>query len=117
MFSITYKPIKTAVSFHFVPIPGASNFAHGVNLRLNNSAPGPIKRPVKRPGVFVSAGHSILNGFGYHRSHQAVWFSTLILAAARDPLALATNRVASTCHADVGAHRAKHVGPLGIFEG
>ena len=28
------QTLKTAVSFHFVPIPGASNFAHGAKLRL-----------------------------------------------------------------------------------
>jgi len=28
------QTFKTAVSFHFVPIPGASNFAHGAKLRL-----------------------------------------------------------------------------------
>jgi len=28
------QTLKTSVSFHFVPIPGASNFAHGVKLRF-----------------------------------------------------------------------------------
>ena len=38
---------KTTVSFHFVPIPGAPEFARGMKLRLNEFTPG--SRSAARP--------------------------------------------------------------------
>jgi hypothetical protein len=46
MFSSTYKLSRPQVSFQFVPIPGVSNFAHGVKLRSTTLAPGRLSGPV-----------------------------------------------------------------------
>jgi hypothetical protein len=44
------QALKTSVSFQFVPIPGVSNFAHGLKLRLPA-----LRQALQRPGVSYSA--------------------------------------------------------------
>ena len=51
------QAFKTTVSFQFVPIPGVSNFAHGMKLRLTD-----LRRAMlQRPGIFVFCARQVLN--------------------------------------------------------
>jgi hypothetical protein len=61
------QAFKTAFSFHFVPIPGVSNLAHGVKLRLTN-----LRRAMlQRPGIFVFVAAKAPHGRRSHRTSNA----------------------------------------------
>jgi hypothetical protein len=49
VFSHLQAP-KPSVSFHFVPISGAPELAHGTKLRANDCTPGP---PLSSPAFFL----------------------------------------------------------------